>query len=249
MCVCLPFAVLLSTNSVSAVLSLPELEMHLPLVQPGLPLLSALFAQKCCKAGVCHTSFLGSHEESLGMWDATTDTFWVSELLFLRGTIGVGGDKQGSSLETKHSCVGEGKGLFGLFFEMFALNKVHWCLKKTIRGYSTGMKSTVLPSCTCWSSSRRKASKLPSPQVFPPAPSFQDLEFIFGPELLAACTILTCGCSLVQFGDKSFPSRGSGREQGGAPCSADLIVKCLSQALQGLDTPGYAVCKVVHGLG
>lgn len=134
MCVCLPFAVLLSTNSVSAVLSLPELEMHLPLVQPGLPLLSALFAQKCCKAGVCHTSFLGSHEESLGMWDATTDTFWVSELLFLRGTIGVGGDKQGSSLETKYFCVGEGKGLFGLFFEMFALNKVHWCLKKNHQG-------------------------------------------------------------------------------------------------------------------
>lgn len=46
----------------------------------------------------------------------------------------MGGDKQGSSLETKHSCVGEGKGLFGLFFEMFALNKVHWCLKKNHQG-------------------------------------------------------------------------------------------------------------------
>lgn len=100
MCVCLPFAVLLSTNSVSAVLSLPELKMYLPLVQPGLSLLSELFAQKCCKAGVCHTSFLVSHEERPGTWDATTDTFWVSELLFLRGTISVGGDKQGSSLET-----------------------------------------------------------------------------------------------------------------------------------------------------
>lgn len=82
------------------------------------------------------------------------------------------------------------------------------------------MKSTMLPSCTCWSSSGRKASKLPSPQVFPPAPSFQDLEFIFELKLLAAYTILARGCHLIQFGDKSSPSRGSGRERGGAPCSA-----------------------------
>lgn len=124
MCICLHFAVLLLTNSVSAVLSPPELKMHLPLAQRGLPLPSALFAQKCCKAGVSHTLFLVS-EESPGVWDATTDTVWVSELLSLGGIRSVRGDKQGSSLETKYSCIGEGKWLFGLFFEMFALNKVH----------------------------------------------------------------------------------------------------------------------------
>lgn len=42
-----------------------------------------LFTQKCCKAGMNHSLFVVSHEESPGMWDAISNTGLVSELLFV----------------------------------------------------------------------------------------------------------------------------------------------------------------------
>lgn len=59
----------------------------------------ALFTQKCCEAGMNHSLFMVSHEESPGMWDATSDIGLMSEVLFVGGFKCVGEDKQGSSQE------------------------------------------------------------------------------------------------------------------------------------------------------
>lgn len=56
-------------------------------------------------------------------------------------------------------------------------------------------------------------------------------------------------------GTNHFPGEevGGGSREVHLAQQADLIVGCLNQALQGLDTPGYAMwhaqLKLVHGLG
>lgn len=77
-----------------------------------------LFTQKCCKAGMNHSLFVVSHEESPGMWDATSDTGLVSKVLFIVQFKCVREDKQGSSLEGIYCCDEEGQ-LLGLALSCF----------------------------------------------------------------------------------------------------------------------------------
>lgn len=61
-----------------------------------------MFTQKGCKAAMNHSLFVVSHEESPGMWDATSDTGLVSEVLFVVQFKCLREDKHGSSLEGKY---------------------------------------------------------------------------------------------------------------------------------------------------
>lgn len=120
-----------------------------------------MFTQ-CCKAGMNHSLFVVSHEESPGKWDATSDTGLVSEV-FVGGFKCVGKDKQGSALEKKHFCDVEGQWFLGL--ALFPLNKVPLVFIKHGGGYSVEIRSDALHSCTSLSSGSRKANRLPSSQV------------------------------------------------------------------------------------
>lgn len=66
-----------------------------------------VFTQKGCKAAMNHSLFVVSHEESPGMWDATSDTRLVSEVLFVVQFKCLREDKHGSSLEGKYCCDGK----------------------------------------------------------------------------------------------------------------------------------------------
>lgn len=57
------------------VLSQPELQTQLPPVRAG----GTIIHWECYKAGVNRSLFVASHEESPGMWDATSDIGWCQK--------------------------------------------------------------------------------------------------------------------------------------------------------------------------
>lgn len=104
----------------ATVLSPPELKTQLPSVQPGLPPQRELcLLRSVAKQGLSRSLFVGSHEESPGMWDATSGIGLVSGVLFVGGFECVGVDKQGSALEEKYCRYGEGQWLLGLALSCF----------------------------------------------------------------------------------------------------------------------------------
>lgn len=94
-------------------------------VQPGLPVQRSrcLLRILCCTAGMNHSLFVVSHDESPGMWDATSDIDLVSEVLFIREFKRV---RQARKFSGGKILLwwGEGQWFLGLALSCFLLNKV-----------------------------------------------------------------------------------------------------------------------------